>query len=274
MKKNFAVIGGTGKTGRRVVERLMKRGENVRSLSRSTNPAFDWNNPQSYKAALEGVDTVYIVYHPDLAVPGAYESIVKLTEVAKAVGVKKLVLLSGKGEKEAERCEEVVAASGLDYVIVRAAWFNQNFSESFFLDPIKSGVVALPMFDIKIPFVDANDIADVVTEALLREDLNGKTLEVTGPSLLTLEEAVQAIAEVSKRSIQFIPVSLDQYLVHMKKANIPADVIWLFEYLFSTVLTNPDNQLISHDIVSVLGRSAVTFEDYAKETAKTGVWAA
>lgn len=130
------------------------------------------------------------------------------------------------------------------------------------------------MFDIKIPFVDANDIADVVTEALLREDLNGKTLEVTGPSLLTLEEAVQAIAEVSKRSIQFIPVSLDQYLVHMKKANIPADVIWLFEYLFSTVLTNPDNQLISHDIVSVLGRSAVTFEDYAKETAKTGVWAA
>lgn len=109
MKKNFAVIGGTGKTGRRVVERLMKRGENVRSLSRSTNPAFDWNNPQSYKDALEGVDTVYIVYHPDLAVPGAYESIVKLTEVAKAVGVKKLVLLSGKGEKEAERCEEVVA---------------------------------------------------------------------------------------------------------------------------------------------------------------------
>ena len=178
----------------------------------------------------------------------------------------------GKGEKEAERCEQVVANSGLDFTLIRASWFSQNFSESFFLEPVLNGVVALPMHDIQIPFVDADDIADVVVEAILRDDLNSKTLEVTGPELLSLEEAVAEISKATERNIQFIPVSLEQYLTHMKSANIPAEVIWLFEYLFSTVLTNPENQMVKHDIEYVLGRKAVSFSNFAQKTAATGVW--
>jgi uncharacterized protein YbjT (DUF2867 family) len=272
MEKQIAVIGGTGKTGRRVVERLTNRGENVRSISRSSTPAFEWNNPHSYNKSLAGAHTVYVVYHPDLAVPGAYEHIEALTRTAAEVGVQKLVLLSGKGEKEAERCEQVVANSGLDFTLIRASWFSQNFSESFFLEPVLNGVVALPMHDIQIPFVDADDIADVVVEAILRDDLNSKTLEVTGPELLSLEEAVAEISKATERNIQFIPVSLEQYLTHMKSANIPAEVIWLFEYLFSTVLTNPENQMVKHDIEYVLGRKAVSFSNFAQKTAATGVW--
>ncbi len=136
MKDNILVIGGTGKTGRKVVEQLKKRNQNVRIGSRNESPSFEWEDPTSWSKALEGIDKVYIVFYPDLAVPGAFEAIQGLTEAAKKAGVKKAVLLSGKGEKEAERCEQLVANSGLDYTLVRASWFNQNFSESFFLEPV------------------------------------------------------------------------------------------------------------------------------------------
>ncbi len=138
-QSNILVIGGTGKTGRKVVEGLKQYNQHVRVGSRNTTPSFEWNAPATWPSALEGMDKVYIVYYPDLAVPGAFEAIQGLTEAAKKAGVKKAVLLSGKGEKEAERCEQVVADSGLEYTLVRASWFNQNFSESFLLDPYSGG---------------------------------------------------------------------------------------------------------------------------------------
>src|SRR5690349_5255112 len=144
MKNKILVIGGNGKTGRKVVERLMKRGEEVRIGSRSASPRFDWKDSSTWASVLSGMDKVYITYQPDLAVPGSLEAIETLVKEAKRAKIKKLVLLSGKGEREAELCEQVVIHSGIDYTIVRASWFNQNFSESFFLDAIVAGDVALP----------------------------------------------------------------------------------------------------------------------------------
>ncbi|MCG8372486.1 MAG: NAD(P)H-binding protein [Balneolales bacterium] len=272
MEKNYLVIGGTGKTGRRVVEKLQGKGHNVKVASRNSSPSFNWDDPETYKPALEGIDRVYIVYYPDLAVPGAYEAISMLTEAAKNTGVEKLVLLSGKGEKEAERCEQVVANSGLDYTLVRASWFNQNFSESFFLEPVQAGIVATPMPDAEIPFVDADDIAEVAVQALINDDLNGQTVAVTGPELYKMSEVVEIIAEASNRSIQYVPVTLDQYTAEMRSAGLPDSYIWLFEYLFKEVLTNPSNQEISTDVERVLGRKPKSFKQFAQETAKTGIW--
>ncbi|NBC05416.1 MAG: NAD(P)H-binding protein, partial [Bacteroidetes bacterium] len=181
MENNYLVIGGTGKTGRKVVSNLKDLGHNVRVGSRSATPSFQWEDPSNWSEVLEGIDRMYIVFYPDLAVPGAYEAIQRLINVAKVAGVKKAVLLSGKGEKEAERCEQLIAISGLDYTLVRASWFNQNFSESFFVEPVLSGDVALPMPDAKIPFVDTHDIADVVTAALTDDQHNGQMYEITGP---------------------------------------------------------------------------------------------
>lgn len=271
-QSNILVIGGTGKTGRKVVEGLTQRNQNVRIGSRSQNPTFDWDDPSTWPTALAGMDKVYIVYYPDLAVPGALEAIKGLTAAAKKAGVKKAVLLSGKGEQEAERCEQVVANSGLDYTLVRASWFNQNFSESFFLEPILAGHVALPMPHAKIPFVDTGDIAEVVVEVLLDDAHNGKTYEITGPRTLTLEEAVQEIATGAEREVAYQAVSLEAYSEMMKAAGLPSDYIWLFDYLFREVLGNQENQVVSHDIEKVLGRKAIDFTAYVRQTAQSGVW--
>lgn len=272
MNTNILVIGGTGKTGRRVVEQLQKKGIEPRVGSRSATPSFDWDNKDTWVNALDGIEKMYITYYPDLAVPGAKKAIESLSYLAKEMGVKKMVLLSGKGEAEAEACEEIVMGSGIDYTIVRASWFNQNWSESFFLEPILSGEVALPMSDVLIPFVDADDIAEVAATVLLDDSYNGKIVEVTGPELITFKDIVNTISKTSNRTLNFHDITLEQYVEGMKQMQLPEDVVWLIEYLFSHVLTNPENQKITNGIEQVLGRKAKTFLEYAEETAKTEVW--
>ncbi|SDQ04857.1 SDR family oxidoreductase [Flagellimonas zhangzhouensis] len=272
MKSNILVIGGTGKTGRRVVEQLQKQGIEPRIGSRSASPSFDWDNKDTWVGALEGIERMYVTYYPDLAVPGAKKAIESLTYLAKELGVKKMVLLSGKGEVEAETCEQIVMGSGMDYTIVRASWFNQNWSESFFLEPILSGEVALPMSDVLIPFVDADDIAEVAAKVLMDDQYNGEIVEVTGPELITFKDIVATIAQVSDIKLNFYDITLEQYVEGMNQMQLPADVVWLIEYLFSHVLTNPNNQKVTHDVEKVLGRPAKKFRAYVEETAKTGVW--
>ncbi len=272
--ENILVIGGTGKTGRRIVTQLEALGHNVRIGSRSATPSFDWHQTEDWSKALEGMNKIYITYQPDLAVPGALEAIEELVKVSKRASIKKLVLLSGKGEREAQLCEQVVIHSGIDYTIVRASWFNQNFSENFLLEPVLDGVVALPQAEAQIPWVDTDDIAEVATKALTEDIHNGQIYELTGPRTLTFKEAVAEIAKASNRDITFIPISVQEYGEGMRKAGLPEDFIWLIEYLFTEVLGNPELAEISNDIEKVLGRKPIDFSEYVAETAKTGIWKA
>ena len=272
MKHNILVIGGTGKTGRRIVNLLTKTGHQVRVGSRQGSPAFDWHHPEGWPAAIEGMNALYITYQPDLAVPGALQAIEELVKVAKRSHVKKLVLLSGKGEREAQLCEQVVIHSGLDHVIVRANWFNQNFSENFLVEGVIEGSVAFPFAEMKIPVVDADDIDEVAFKALTEDNHKGKIYELTGPEGLTFEEAIQVISDVSGRAIKFTGVSIGTYVAALKAQELPEDFIWLIEYLFTEVLGNPSNSEITTDIEEVLGRKPIRFIEYAEKTVSTGVW--
>jgi uncharacterized protein YbjT (DUF2867 family) len=267
------VLGGTGKTGRRVVSRLKQRGLPVRSGSRSGKPPFDWEAPGSWAPALDGVDAVYITYYPDLAVPGATEAIEAFCAQAMRTGVRRLVLLSGRGEEEAQRAEQALIASDADWTIVRASWFAQNFSESFFLEPLLVGEVALPAGAIGEPFIDAEDIADVAAAALMDGRHIGQLYEVTGPRLLTFAEAVAEIAEACGRTIRYRQISAEDYAAMMEQQGVPADVAPFLLYLFTTVLDGR-NAYVADGVERALGRRPRDFETYARETAATGIWRA
>ncbi len=269
--RNILVLGGTGKTGRRVAERLEARGASVRIGSRTAEPPFDWEDPQNWSEALNGIDAVYVTFQPDLAVPGARTAIEKLTALAIENGIQKMVLLSGRGEREAELCEQIVMNAGADWTIVRASWFNQNFSESFFLDPILAGHVALPKGETLIPFVDADDIADVATEALLDDKHNGQIYELTGPRQLTFKQVTEEISKAAGREIEFNAITMAEYAKMLGEFQVPKDYIWLINYLFTEVLVD-ENSSVSSDIEKVLGRKARDFAEYARETAATGIW--
>ncbi|MEM6721623.1 MAG: NmrA family NAD(P)-binding protein [Bacteroidota bacterium] len=270
--ENILIIGGTGKTGRKVAENLMQLGHNVRVVGRKTNPAFDWDKTETYDAALKDMDKAYVVYYPDLAVPGARDAISTLTEKALKAGLDKMVLLSGKGETEAEACEEIVANSGLNYTTVRASWFNQNFDEGAFKEYIVAGHLALPMPNAKIPYTDTKDIADVVTKVLLEDAYNGEIVTVTGPKKLTFQEVAQIISTKLGRTIHYQAISMEAFKTGLAQAGAPEPVIWLLSYLFTEVLGHSENQTISNDLERILGRKPITFEEYVDETVASGVW--
>lgn len=270
-EKKILVLGGKGKTGRRVAERLTKLGKTIRIGSRSEKPSFDWENPETWSGALEGMDAVYITFQPDLAIPSAVEAIRGFTSRAVTSGIQKIVLLSGRGEKEAQICEQVVMNAGTDWTIIRASWFNQNFSESFFLDPILASHVALPRGEALEPFVDADDIADVVVESLLDDKHVGQTYELTGPRLLTFEQVTKEISKVTGRDIKFKSLTIDEYTKMLREYQVPEDYIWLINYLFTEVLDGR-NSSVTNDIEKVLGRKAKDFAEYARDTVTTGIW--
>src|SRR5688500_10945164 len=184
------VLGANGKTGARVAQRLRALGRPVRLGSRSGEPPFDWNAPATWPAAVHGVSAAYVNYQPDLAAPGASDAIRAFTALAAEAGVRRLVLLSGRGEPEAQACEQIVRDSGLEFTLLRASWFAQNFSEGHFVDAILSGEVALPVADVGEPFIDVDDIADAALAALIDDRHVGQLYEMTGPRLLTFAQAV------------------------------------------------------------------------------------
>ncbi|MEU5881381.1 NAD(P)H-binding protein [Spirillospora sp. NPDC047279] len=265
------VLGGTGKTGRRVAAKLAAKGVPVRIGSRSADPAFTWEDRSSWAAVLEGVAQVYVCYVPDLAVPGSRDDIEAFTAAAVAAGVRRLVLLSGRGEEEALACEEVVKAAGLEWTIVRASWFFQNFDESFMVEPLVAGEVALPAGDVREPFVDAEDIADIAVAALTEDGHAGQLYEVTGGRMLTFAQAVQEIAEATGREIPYIQITPEEYAAGAHAQGVPEEYVEFVTYLFTTVLDGR-NAYQTDGVRRALGREPRDFSDFVRDAAATGVW--
>ena len=215
---------------------------------------------------------MYITYQPDLAVPGAVEAVRSFTEAALDAGVRRMVLLSGRGEDEAQRAEQALQDIDADWTIVRATWFAQNFSEGFLLDAVLAGEVALPAGDVGEPFVDVNDIADVVVAALTEDGHVGQLYEVTGPRLLTLTPAVEEIARAASREIRYVPISINQFTTLLAKQDVPPDFVWLLTYLLDEVLDGR-NAHLTDGVQRALGREPGDFSDYARDAAASGVWA-
>ena len=265
------VIAATGKTGRRVATRLEAMGRPVRRASRSGSTPFDWDDPGTWAPALDGVESAYIVYSPDLAVPAAPAAITALTELAKEMGLRKLVLLSGRGEDEAQRCERIVQGAGLEWTIVRASWFAQNFDEGAFQPLVQSGQVALPAGDVREPFIDVDDIADVAVAALTEDGHAGQVYEVTGPRPMTFAEAVAEIATAAGRNLRFQTISSQTFQAELSQAGVPSDASELLDYLFTTVLDGRNSQ-VTDGVQRALGRPARDFRDYALAAAESGAW--
>jgi len=272
-QETILVTGGaSGKTGRRVAQRLHARDVPVRVGSRSAQPPFDWDDRATWRPALAGTSAAYISYFPDLGVPSAPETIAAFAQAALDVGSTRLVLLSGRGEEEALRAEQALRESGADWTVVRCSWFNQNFSENFFLGPVLAGEVALPVDAIPEPFVDADDIADVAVASLTEDGHAGQVYELTGPRLLTFAEAVDEIGRAAGREIRYVPISIDQFTAGLAEIGEPAELVSLLAYLFTDVLDGR-NAHLTDGVHRALGREPRDFGDYACDAAATGVWA-
>ena len=265
------LTGGTGKTGRRVAERLEALGPPVRIGSRRADPPFDWDEPDTWAAALDGARAVYVTYAPDIAFPGGADAVDAFVRQAVATGARRVVLLSGRGEEEAEHAEELVKASGANWTIVRCAVFAQNFDEGVLVESVLAGTLAMPAGDVAEPFVDVDDIADVVTAALIDDRHIGQLYELTGPRLLTFHEAMAEVSEAAGRPVQYVPVSSEEFAAELRGAGMPEDEATGLTDLFAAILDGR-NQSLADGVQEALGRPPRDFAEYARRAAATGAW--
>ncbi|WP_299785777.1 NAD(P)H-binding protein [uncultured Marivita sp.] len=268
--KPVLVIGATGKTGRRVAAQLDARGVPVRRGSRNSAIPFDWETHETWAPALSGARAAYVTYFPDLAFPGAVEKLESLCETAKDVGVEHLVLLSGRGEHHARLGEEVVRNSSVDWTIVRAAWFAQNFSEGYLRGPILAGVLPMPGGDMREPIIDIDDIADVAVAALTDVRHRGQFYEVTGPRLLTFSEMAAALSQATGREIRHIPISFEEF--HANVAQAGGDFVADVFTAIARETLDGRNAHLADGVQRALSRAPRDFTEFARAAAATAAW--
>ncbi|MFF9909825.1 NmrA family NAD(P)-binding protein [Streptomyces sp. NPDC013457] len=262
--RTILVTSATGKTGRRVAELLAARGATVRAGSRSGTTRFDWEDVTTWAGALRGADSAYVNYYPDLAAPGAVEAMKTFGELAVASGVRRLTLLSGRGEPDAVRAEEALRASGAELTVVRAAFFAQNFTEGAMAEGVAEGVIAFPAGDTAEPFIDADDLAEVIAETLTRDGHAGLVHEVTGPRTLTFAEVAAEVSRASGREVVYIPMGEGEYAALLGTFGLPAeDAQWLAA-LFAMLLDG-HNASVTDGVKRVLGREPRDFTAFAAQ---------
>ncbi|CAM5352000.1 NmrA family transcriptional regulator [Streptomyces spiroverticillatus] len=262
------VTAASGKTGRRVAERLAARGLDVRAGSRTGEVRFDWEDEKSWGPALAGADAAYVTYYPDLAAPGAVEAMHAFGLAARDQGVRRLVLLSGRGEPDAVLAEDALreawgSPSGL--TVVRAAFFAQNFSEGALAEGVAAGEIAFPAGDTAEPWVDAEDLADAVVETLVGAGHGGEVYELTGPRLLTFAEVASELSRATGREVRYVPVTVAEYASALQGYGLPpAEAEWMAG-LFGMLLDG-HNAGTTDGVRRILGRDPRDFTTFTSAT--------
>ena len=264
--RTVLVTSATGKTGRRVAERLRARGAAVRAGSRTGTVRFDWEDTDTWAPALAGADAAYVNYYPDLAAPGAVAAMEHFGRLAADAGVRRLTLLSGRGEPEAVHAEEALRASVAELTVIRASFFAQNFDEGAMADGVAAGTLAFPAGDTAEPFIDADDLADVIVETLTRDGHAGLVHEVTGPRLLTFAEVAAEISRASGRPVAYVPMSEAEYAGLLVRFGLPEPEAQWLSGLFAMLLDG-HNATVTDGVKRVLGREPRDFTAFA-----AGAW--
>ncbi|KUL23045.1 NAD(P)H-binding protein [Streptomyces regalis] len=271
-RMTVVVTGASGRTGSRVAQAARGAGLTVRAASRAQG--FDWEDPTTWAELLRDADAAYLMYPSDIGSPAAAEGIGALARKAVGLGVRRLVLLSARGEDQALPAEEALKSSGADWTIVRATWFSQNFSEGPLVEGMIHGELVFPAGEVKEPFVDVRDIADVVVAVLTSGDrYAGRTLELTGPRLLSWRAAVAEISEATGATITYTPVPVRAYGEALTGFGVPPEEVDLLMEVFEALMDGR-NAHVTDDVREVLGRKPRDFDDFAREAAAAGTWKA
>ncbi len=275
--KPILVLGGTGKTGKRVVARLRDRGFTARAASRNGETTFDWHDEGTWGAALDGAGAVYMVDLVDEPVEwDPAVSVRSFCEQAVAAGVERLTLLQARTDEEAggkslTGSEDIVRASGLQWTILRPTWFTQNFDEGVLLDGIMAGHLRVPAGDGLEPFVDCADVADVAVASLTRDGHAGRLYELTGPEAITFGQAVAEIARATGREIRYEAVTHEQYVDDLVAVGTPGEYAELLADLIGQIRKGK-NAHLSDGVQRALGREPISFAEYAENAVAEGAW--
>jgi uncharacterized protein YbjT (DUF2867 family) len=274
---DILILGGTGKTGRRVAQRLRDAGHSPRVASRSRGDVrFDLGEPSTWPAALAGIDAAYLVEPQVQGTEEGQRRLPRFVAAAVAAGARRLVMLSAPGvagnpAHPLWRAEEAVKRSGLEWTIVQPNWFAQNFSETFWRPGILAGALVLPTGTGTTAFVDAGDIADVAAAALTRDGHHGQTYVLTGPRAISFGEATALIGQATGATVRHVDIAPEDFIQAQIDDGVPVRVASQLTRLYGSI-RDGQAAAIFDGVQRALGRQPRAFEDYVSAAAAAGAW--
>lgn len=263
------ILGGAGRSGSRIHNRLIRLGVPTRLVSRRTG--FDWDSPATWSHALRGASAAFVCFTPDLAFPGVPEKMEALGSLAAREGLQRLVLLSGRGEEGARASEAALRRAGVPTTVLRCSWFQQNFSEHFLTGPVRRGRLRLPAPDVPEAFVDLDDVADAAVVTLTRPHPGNDTYELSGPELLTFAEAAEILSEARQSTVTFESVDVESFVADLALDGVPGSEAEPLAYLFTDILDGRNASLV-HGVQEVLERQPSSLRSFARRAAAAGAW--
>lgn len=273
-KHTALILGGSGRTGSLIAKQLSDRGVQARTASRQgSDLLFDWDEPNTYAAALEWAHRVYLVT-PTMRIRYV-DPAAQFLDLAEAAGVAHVTLLSTYNGHRAPQDVDVAAVEdqvanreGFTHTILRPAWVMQNFTDEHL--PIVDGLLIVPSGGGAEAFVDALDIAEVAVETLLYPaEHAGAAYSLTGPEALTFDDVASTIAAVSRRPVTYQDIDQGAWINGAIAAGVPADYAKMLKWLTGSIIAG-QGSTPSADVEKVLGRPATSFEAFAYRSAP--VW--
>lgn len=280
----IVVSGATGTTGKEVVKQLSQiKDIKVRAAVHSLEKAkelpgnvevvqMEYEQPETVLAAFAGATKLYLVPPSDPNRDRAQLAPIMI-EAAKKAGIQYIVLISAIGIDQEPilptdqvsylDVEEKVASSGINYTILRASWFNQNFISPVFFGPqIQQGMLTLPVGEGKTGWIDTRDIAAVAAKVLTQTGHENKLYNLTGPELLTTSEVTDVLSRVAGREIKFIDIPEEAYAQAVRNFGVREETIQKMLDLMRKWRLNV-HDFITQDVEQITGKKPISFEQFA-----------
>ncbi|MEU4809207.1 NAD(P)H-binding protein [Nocardia fluminea] len=273
----IVVTGATGNIGSALVGLLVDAGARVRAVSRGTRPVelptgaehavADLGDLDSFSAALQGADALFLLITGEQLMTGPEPAL--LLKTAADAGIRRVVFVSSQGAVTRPQSdgyartiafEQALAESGLDWTALRpGAFFSNTFA---WIEPVRAQrVVPAPFGDVGLPAVDPADIAAVAAVALREDNHHGRAYTLTGPAVITPRDQAAALAEAIDTPITFLELTPEQAKQNMLRF-MPEPVA---DHTLSILgAPTPEEQQVSHDIETVLGRPATPYAHWAQ----------
>jgi uncharacterized protein YbjT (DUF2867 family) len=272
------ITGASGNVGQEVLGQIAKTGRPIRAAFQSAAKAamapvgvetviLDYNKPETVRAALRGVERVFLVgpVTPDLP-----ELERKATEEIKRSGVRQIVKLSAMGGQAAtfprqhEESENYIKASGIPYTFLRPNGFMQNMVNYNGAAIRSQNAFYGTQGDGKVSHIDIRDIAAVAVRVLTEEGHVGKIYTLTGPEALTNSRVAEILSSALGREIRYVDLPPREMKQALLAAGMPE---WNVDALLdlNELYRSGGAIAITGDVEQILGRKPKTFEQFAQD---------
>ncbi|MGH3379208.1 MAG: NAD(P)H-binding protein [Actinoallomurus sp.] len=266
----IVVTGATGNVGRPLVRAFAAAGEQVTAVSRRISaqdvPAgvrhhqADLAAPESLVPALGNAEALFLLTSGDFVAAGG--SVGDVLDVARAGGVRRVVLLSAQGVATGSHpstLEDPLTQSDLEWTLLRPGGFDSNTLR--WAETVRTQrMVAAPFGDVALPAIDPADIAEVAAVALGNPGHVGKAYELTGPAPISPRRQTAAIAAALGEPVRFVEQSRAEAQAQMLRF-MPEPVVEATLDILGN--PKPGEQRVSPDVERILGRPPRTFAEWA-----------